>query len=138
MKTTKKKVKSPAPATSKGKTIKKVAPKKVTLEKPKKPRAIKLPSAKVSKVTLHDAPTYITALIDVGFGNTLYVRGQGSGLSWDSGLQLKNESTSNWSIVLPASRDQVVFKLLINDQTWNLGDDYSASPGSHVTVTPLF
>jgi hypothetical protein len=138
MKTSNKKVKSPAPATIKPKSIKEVAPKKVTEEKPKKPRAIKLPPAKVSKVTLHDAPTYITALIDVGFGNKLYVRGNGSGLTWDRGLELKNEGSSQWSVVLPASRDQVSFKLLINDTTWNLGDDYTASPGSHVTVSPLF
>jgi hypothetical protein len=42
-----------------------------------------VPAAKVAPTTV---VTTISASFDVGFGNALYVRGEGAGLSWDKGL----------------------------------------------------
>lgn len=84
------------------------------------------------------SPTVITALIDIGFGNTLYIRGEGAGLSWDVGSPLDCVADDKWSISLPASSKPVVYKLLVNDLSWSIGDDYIAAPGAKITLTPTF
>jgi hypothetical protein len=93
--------------------------------------AVKASSSKAS-------PTVITALIDVGFGNTLYVRGEGAGLSWNVGVPLDCSADDKWSISLPASGKSVLFKLLINDISWSIGPDYVVAAGEKVAVTPSF
>lgn len=82
--------------------------------------------------------TTIVAQIDVGFGNTLYVRGEGPGLSWEKGTPLDCVADDKWSITISETSKPVVFKFLINDQTWCAGDDYVAQPGATLTVTPAF
>jgi hypothetical protein len=32
----------------------------------------------------------------------------------------------------------VVFKVLVNDLTWNTGPDYVVEPGQSITVNPVF
>ncbi len=80
----------------------------------------------------------ISARIDVGFGNSLYLRGEGSGLDWERGLPLENRSSDHWTISLPASEAPLRFKFLINDVIWSVGEDYSAVPGAEVILTPQF
>jgi hypothetical protein len=82
--------------------------------------------------------TVITALIDVGFGNALYLRGEGPSLSWDVGVAMDCVSDSKWSITLPGTGKPVIYKLLINDLTWSQGSDYIVESGSSVTVVPSF
>ena len=82
--------------------------------------------------------TVITALVDVGFGNTLYMRGEGAGLSWDSGTPLNSVADNKWQISLPASTGTIAYKLLINDFNWSVGEDFQSTSGSSVTVTPAF
>ncbi len=82
--------------------------------------------------------TKIVAQIDVGFGNTLYVRGEGSGLSWEKGVPLDCVTDDQWSLTLSETSRPVVFKFLINDLTWSLGEDYVVQPGSSVALTPEF
>lgn len=83
------------------------------------------------------APITIEARIDVGFGNNLFVRGQGAGLSWERGLPLENVDSKTWRLTVPA-KDKVQFKLLINDSVWAQGEDLVATPGKKVEVTPAF
>lgn len=82
-------------------------------------------------------PITIEAKIDVGFGNNLFVRGQGEGLSWERGIPLENVDSKTWRLVVPA-KDKVQFKLLINDAVWCKGEDLVAAPGKKVQVTPAF
>jgi hypothetical protein len=82
--------------------------------------------------------TTVVAQIDVGFGNTLYIRGEGPGLSWEKGLALDCVADDKWSAVFEETAKPIVFKFLINDQTWCTGDDYVAQPGATLTVTPSF
>ena len=83
------------------------------------------------------APITIEAKIDVGFGNNLFVRGQGEGLSWERGIPLENVDPKTWRLTVPA-KDKVQFKLLINDAVWCKGEDLIAAPGKKVEVTPAF
>ena len=131
MKKTAKTIKTPAPA------IKPTAPapaRKTTAV----PKILKPASAPAIAAKPAGANVTITAKIDVGFGNALYVRGDGAGLSWDKGTPLACKATDTWSIVLPGVGKPFVFKFVLNDQEWSVGKDYLAAPGETVTVTPSF
>jgi hypothetical protein len=84
------------------------------------------------------AATTISATIDVGFGNGLYIRGSGPGLSWNIGIPLTNGGSDQWSVVLSGATQPVTFKFLINDSQWSVGEDYAIAPGSSVSFTPVF
>jgi hypothetical protein len=86
---------------------------------------------KGSKVT-------ITAKIDVGFGNILFIRGDGAGLTWEKGRPLGSTAGDTWTIVLPWVENPFEFKLLVNDVTWSADPNFEAGPGDTVTVTPVF
>jgi hypothetical protein len=111
-----------------------------------KPQAAKAPAAKApaAKAAAVNPPaqkppaTLITALVDIGYGNTLFVRGDGAGLSWDGGVALASVAENKWEIALPAASSSVAYKLLINDVTWSLGEDFQVQAGSNVTVSPSF
>ncbi len=79
----------------------------------------------------------IEAKIDVGFGNTLYLRGEGKGLSWRQGIPLKCLDGTTWKWSGEAD-DKLKFKLLINDAIWAKGEDLVAAPGEKVEVAPSF
>ena len=116
------------------KTSKKPAPAKKSA-----PAARKAPVAPAVKKTAPKAIlTAITANIDVGFGNTLYLRGEGPGLSWDQGIVMECTGDAQWTIKLSESARPVVFKFLLNDRDWSTGEDYTAKPGASAVVAPAF
>jgi hypothetical protein len=124
-----KKTVSPAPATSSS-----AAPAPA-------PKITRVPAVKKTSAANgagSAAPTVITAKIDVGFGNTLYLRGDGPGLSWNKGVALACADDAAWTIALPNSASPVVFKFLLNDETWSRGEDYTAAPGSTAELAPTF
>lgn len=94
------------------------------------------PTPKAGK-PVRTLPTTIEAHIDVGFGNQLYVRGQGAGLSWERGVPLKNVDSTTWQWSADAT-DKLVFKLLLNDAIWAQGGDVVATPGQKVELVPNF
>jgi hypothetical protein len=126
-KATKKVVAKKAPAK---KVAKKVSPKKVPTEKAAAPKA-KIPSNKVVK-------TSIVARVDVGFGNQLYVRGSGAGLSWDKGLPLDNVSSYEWAFASTQAKSDVTFKFLINDEIWAEGENITVAKGGSSISSPVF
>jgi hypothetical protein len=79
----------------------------------------------------------IEAKIDVGFGNTLYLRGEGPGLNWNQGIPLTCVDDSTWKWSGPAA-EALRFKLLLNDSVWSKGEDLVAAPGDKVEVAPAF
>ena len=83
------------------------------------------------------AKTTIEAKIDVGFGNNLFLRGQGAGLSWDRGIPLTCVDGKTWQWSAKAN-DKLTFKLLLNDTVWAKGADMVAVPGQKVEVAPAF
>lgn len=82
--------------------------------------------------------TTISARIDIGFGNTLYIRGEGTGLSWDAGLRMDCIENDLWRVTLGESAQGFTFKFLVNDLSWSVGPDYTAACGSSLTLTPEF
>ena len=82
--------------------------------------------------------TTITAHIDIGFGNALYLRGQGADLSWDRGTLMNCVADNCWSLELPESGRPVIFKFLVNDLSWSAGQDYTVASGDTLATTPTF
>ena len=82
--------------------------------------------------------TTITATIDIGFGNALYLRGEGAGLSWDRGVLMNCVSDNTWLLELGESARPIIYKFLVNDLSWSAGEDYVVTPGTNVSVVPTF
>jgi hypothetical protein len=82
--------------------------------------------------------TRVAAKVDVGFGNTLFIRGEGEGLSWDKGQPLSCVEGSTWIWLGQRAKDEVTFKLLVNDQLWCRGENIKVGPGRQVEVAPAF
>ena len=97
------------------------------------------PPIALAKTESKPAPTpaSIEVKMDVGFGNALFLRGEGGGLTWERGIPLVcvNSNTWHWSQEI---KEQVKFKLLINDQVWSAGGDLVLVPGKKVEVVPTF
>jgi hypothetical protein len=138
MKKTTKKTAAPVAAStsSSAKAAKAVAPKKAPARKavPAAPAAAR----KKDSVQREAPATFISARVDVGFGNHLYLRGEGPGLSWDHGVAMDCTAADCWASTLKGAAAPVVFKVLINDETWSSGNDYVVEPGQSVTITPTF
>jgi hypothetical protein len=117
------------------------APKKVVAKSAKGAKSAKpLKAAPKALPRVTPAPklTTITAKIDIGFGNTLFLRGEGPGLSWNHGVALDCVDDDKWSITLPGAHRAVIFKFLVNDLTWSAGSDYIVDPGSTSVFVPAF
>ena len=95
------------------------------------------PTRQMKPETATKTVTTIEARIDVGFGNNLYVRGEGAGLSWEHGTPLKCVDSQTWQWAGEVS-NPLKFKLLLNDCVWMAGEDLIAPPGKRVEVTPAF
>ncbi len=144
-------VKSVVPKPVEPKPVKKTAaaPRKKAEPKAKAPAApAPVPAAPVVAPAVKAAaapaakpvrkPTVIAARINIGFGNTLFVRGEGPGLSWDRGLAMDCLADDLWSVSLPGSGNGVVFKFLVNDLSWSAGSDFVVASGESVELTPSF
>ncbi len=82
--------------------------------------------------------TRITVKYDVGYQNQLYIRGKGADLSWEKGQPLKNVKANEWTWETDAPFNQCEFKILINDQTYENGNNHTLHCGSCVIYTPHF
>jgi hypothetical protein len=82
--------------------------------------------------------TTITAMVDVGFGNSLTIRGEGQGLSWDEGQPMTCVEGATWIWSGQSGTERVKFKVLINDQLWCRGENIEIAAGAKLEVVPAF
>jgi len=84
-----------------------------------------------------EAITIIDFKHDAGFGNAIFLRGQGGGLNWNQGVPLVcvDGKTWRWSGKV---KDPLTFKPLINDKIWSAGNDITVKPGQKVEINPSF
>ncbi len=82
--------------------------------------------------------TRITVKYDAGFPNQLYIRGSGANLSWEKGILLQNVKPDEWvwETNLPFATGE--FKVLVNDQIYEQGDNHRLSGGATLLYTPQF
>ena len=135
-KITKKSTKSPAPATKTVKTATGAKGSRAVATAPARKAA--RPATPVKAVSPKPAVTVISAKIDAGFGNALYVRGEGPGLSWDRGTLMNCIGDDEWQLTLGESSRPFTFKFLVNDLSWSAGPDYVMAGGTSLVVTPSF
>lgn len=106
-------------------TTKKTVTKKVAAEKaaPAKKAATRL--------------TKIVAEVDLGWGNNLYIRGEGANLSWSQG-HLMDWVDGVWTWSTTQASGELEFKFLINDEIWCEGENLSVKAGDTSKTSPLF
>lgn len=150
-KATKTTVKKATKKTAAKKAVKKVAAKKAVkkvvakkapapsaakaAKKPVKKTAAKSPAKKKASLP---SKTTIVASVDVGFGNALFLRGDGPGLSWSKGVPLDCKNDSTWEIAMTGLTESFDYKLLINDECWDIGDNSTATIGKVNKISPRF
>lgn len=143
----KKSTKSEKPAAPQDKPVAKKTVERKPVKKAVAPRKIPTPKAVAPSIAAAppSAPapaarvvTTLVANINVGFGNQLFVRGEGPGLSWDEGTPMVCLAGDQWTLAIDGASRPVMFKFLINDRRWSAGADYSAAPGATVVLTPTF
>jgi hypothetical protein len=116
------------------KTTRKAAPTVPTKNPPARKSAGRMPRAPSNSRN----GIILNVRADIGFGNQLYVRGDGPGLSWERGLPAQNMSPDLWTIEFSEANQPITFKCLVNDEAWSVGEDFVAVPGSTITVEPAF
>lgn len=114
-------------------------PKRKAPTKKKAPSKKKSSSAATKGAPAVPPLTRIEAHVDVGFGNKLYIRGEGASLNWDKGTSMKCESANCWSwTTRKAPKRGITYKLILNDETWAHGEDHSVEAGSISVSSPTF
>lgn len=83
-------------------------------------------------------PTEIIVEYDVGFGNTMFIRGNTCDLYWDKGIAMENIGNNIWKWETTSKCNDIEFKLLINDETWSEGENFTATAYSQNYITPKF
>ena len=99
--------------------------------------AVATPKQTPAVMSAPGAVTTIDVKLDVGFGNAVFLRGQGAGLTWERGVPLicVDGKTWRWS---GTAKDPITFKPLINDRIWSAGNDLTVKPGQKLEVKPSF
>ena len=101
------------------------------------PAKAEIKEAKPRKV--QQQPTTMVAVkVNVGFGNSLFIRGQGLGLTWERGIPLNCVDSSTWVWAANQADSKAEFKVLINDEIWSKGENLSVAPGERIEVAPAF
>ncbi|MDR2863055.1 MAG: hypothetical protein LBV54_04160 [Puniceicoccales bacterium] len=83
-------------------------------------------------------PTTIVALIDAGWGNQVFLRGEGGELSWDYGIPMTCRGANEWVWVSTSGAPAHTFKFVLNDVFWEIGANRIAGAGETFAGTPSF
>ncbi|MCI0540019.1 MAG: hypothetical protein L0Z50_32840 [Verrucomicrobiales bacterium] len=87
---------------------------------------------------LPDPVTILEAKLDVGYGNTLFIRGEGAGLSWEQGIPMRCVDASTWVWSSDQVRETISFRVLFNDSVSAAGEVLTVSAGEKLRFTPAF
>lgn len=82
--------------------------------------------------------TRIIIKYDVGFGNSLFIRGTGANLNWDKGIPMKNIKNDEWLWETETPFSKAEFKILINDKHYETGHNHMIHSGNMIQYTPRF
>lgn len=83
--------------------------------------------------------TRIVVQVDPTFPSTIFLRGEGlSDLSWEKGVQLTHEKPDEWVFETDAPFSTAEFKVLVNDKTYEMGENHPLYPGASVRINPKF
>ncbi len=75
--------------------------------------------------------TTIIVKYDCGYQNTLTIRGNGCpSLSWEMGTSMHNVKSNEWVWETDETFEAIYFKVLINDELFELGEDHQLICGN--------
>ena len=115
----------------------KAAPAKAVPASTPAPKPVKKAAAEKKPVPATAGLTVVVARIDVGFGNLLFRRGEGPGLSWDRGVPMDCVASDQWTWSTASASRPFAYKVLINDERWSSGDDFVAEIGVENIASPV-
>lgn len=83
--------------------------------------------------------TRVVVQLDSKEGREVYLRGEGlTSLSWEKGVEMKQERSNEWVFETDEPFASGSFKVLINDQTFELGENHPLYPGASIRINPKF
>lgn len=82
--------------------------------------------------------TRIIAKVNVGWGNSLFIRGEGAELNWEKGVAMQCVSDDEWLWEQYVPKGDITFKLLVNDSQWSAGENFVVSAGDSIICKPEF
>lgn len=82
--------------------------------------------------------TTVRVHYDVGWGNSITIRGSKAPLSWSSGQSATWTTGNIWTLSWSNSAGDMEVKPLINDATWSTGANYFVKAGTTVDIYPFF
>ncbi|MDR2845484.1 MAG: hypothetical protein LBV28_05280 [Puniceicoccales bacterium] len=136
------KAKKILPAKTPTAPVAKAAPKPVTKQVAAAPakKAVVIPAAErtVKRKLPQPSVTTIVAATDVGWGNQIFVRGEGGGLSWEVGVPMTCSDCNEWVWVSTSNDPAFTFKFLVNDIFWSQGDNFAVARGETHSSSPRF
>ena len=80
----------------------------------------------------------LVAVVNVGIGNTPYVRGDGPGLSWTEGVPMKFLEIGKWEWSIENADEPAVIQIFKNDEISAFGEEVCVGLGERVEVHPKF
>ncbi len=93
---------------------------------------------KTARKTKNHKHTKIVVHFDCGLPNALFIRGEGAGLSWHHGTPLKNLKSDEWAFEIHIPEEEFEFKVLVNDQVFEIGENHRVKAGEKIVYTPKF
>jgi len=114
---------------------KKAVKKTVTKKAPEAPASTK--KAVAPKAPSTPPLTTVVADLDVGWGNAIYLRGEGGPLRWDQGIQM-DCADGKWTWSTTEASDGLEFKFVLNDKVWAKGENMSVDSGCTAVLRPKF
>lgn len=104
-----------------------------------KPAAKRAAAKKTAVKKTHSKKiTRIIAKVNVGWGNSLFIRGEGAELNWEKGVAMQCVSDDEWLWEQYVPKGDIMFKLLVNDSQWSEGENFVVSAGDSIICKPEF
>ena len=96
------------------------------------------PSSSPSYAVQRKGSTRIVIKYDAGFGNAIFIRGKGANLSWERGIMLHNVKADEWVWETDIPFSACEFKVLLNDNVYEAGENHPLTQGSTLQYVPKF
>jgi hypothetical protein len=93
-----------------------------------------IPPVRAKKVPI----TQVIVHYDCGIGNNLFIRGEGASLSWEKGVKLRNLKSNEWLWQYDETFQECQFKIVLNDERYETGENHHVTCGKVITVEPQF
>ena len=82
--------------------------------------------------------TTLEAKIELGLGNSLFIRGEGGSLNWHRSQAMTQIDKSTWIWSTYFATQPLILQLLLNDLIWAKGENLTLEPGMRLQVLPDF